>query len=353
MAELFHRYGTTLGLGALLAGGATPVKNWSGDKGDFPLSRLRKLREKVIASRVIRDYGCSGCPVRCGGEVRAKEGEAPRPEYEVLGSLGPLLLNDDLDVIIEVYHLCNLFGLDVIETGTAIAWAIESFERGKLSTEDTGGVDLKWGDGPAILKLAQLIAFGYGIGELLSHGVARTSQQLGGEEWAVHVGGQAPGMWRPAYDPYYGLAYISDPTPGRHTAGSAIWGSSWGDGFPLKGITAAGRAPGERQSLWSNFIQVVNSLGLCLFYLDLGEISLPELILAATGRSYLNAELLETGRRIQSLRRLFNLREGFPPQDPCLHHRLKIGLEADVEAWRSQYFRAMGWSPEGRPALKV
>lgn len=351
MVELFHKYGTTLGLGVLVTSGATPIKNWAGRREDFPLSKARRLGEKAIASRVIRDYGCAGCPVRCGGEVRVKEGEARRPEYEVLGSFGPLLLNSDLDTIMELYHLCNLYGLDVIEVGTAIAWAIEGFERGRLGVEDTGGIELRWGDSTAIMKLARLIVCGYGIGELLSQGVASACRKFGGEEWAVHVGGQAPGMWHPRYDPYYGLTYISDPTPGRHTAGNAAWGSSWGDSFPLKGISIKGRAPGERQALWSNFIQVVNSLGLCLFYIDLGELPLPELILAATGWSYLNTELLEIGDKVQSLRQAFNLREDVPPESFSLPPRLQEGLKADIESWRRQYYRAMGWGPEGRPRI--
>jgi aldehyde:ferredoxin oxidoreductase len=355
--RLFHQYGTTLGLALLTQSGDTPVKNWSGSsERDFPSQRCHRISDHNVIRYQTGDYGCADCPVRCGAVTRVAQGKfavaaARRPEYEALAALGPLLLNDDVESIIKAYDLCNRYGMDVIEVGAAIGFIIECLERNILSPDATGGMALRWGDSQAIVELVDKIGRREGWSELLADGVGAAARRLGGaaENLAIQVQGQALGMHHPAHSPSLAVTYIADPTPGRHTAGNASFAETRGLSLPLEGInfSTAVKHWGEVQAAWSNYIQVVNCLGICLFSLNLGKLPLPELVAAATGWELSSAELLQTGERIQTLRHLFNLREGFRPSDFRLPQRLHPQLNpSGVEQLRAQYFRAMGWDEE-------
>jgi len=361
MVDLFHRYGTTMWLSLFTELGDTPVKNWSGTARDFPLEQSSRISDRQVVRYLVADYGCADCPVRCGGLVKPEWSPRPqrRPEYEVLAAFGPLLLNDELDTIFRAYDLCNGYGLDAIEVGSAIALLIEAFEEGRLTLADTDGLHLRWGDAAAIIRLVEMTCRCQGLGQVLANGVAQAAKQLGLEDLAMQVHGQALGMHHPLYSPSLAISYLADPTPGRPGSGNATFAEVMNRRLPLEGIELPQvsrfdyQGKGEVQAAWSHYVQVLNCLGVCQFSLSLGGLPLIQLLNAATGWDYTVEELLYAGERVQNLRHLFNLREGHRPEHFKLPARLVHQLDpaVDVDRLLADYFKVMDWDPvTGQPS---
>ena len=360
-ADLFHSYGTTMWLSLFTELGDTPVKNWSGTAGDFPAEQSGRISDNQVVRYVVADYGCSDCPVRCGGLVQPEWSPRPhrRPEYEVLAAFGPMLLNEELDTIFRVYDLCNNYGLDAIEMGSAMAMLIQAFEEGRLTVGDTDGLFLHWGDAATIVKLMEMTCNYQGLGQVVANGAAQAAKQFGLEDLAMQVHGQALGMHHPLYSPSLAIAYVADPTPGRPGSGNATFAEVMNRQLPLEGIKLpqVGRfdyqGKGEVQAAWSHYTQVLNCLGICQFSLFLGGLPVIQLLNAATGWNYATEELLRTGERVQNLRHLFNLREGHRPEHFKLPARLVHQLDpaVDVDRLLADYFKVMGWDPvTGQPS---
>ncbi len=163
--KTWDAYGTGAGTAALGLMGETPVKNWGGAGAlDMGEARLTKIATFTFDAKYnVKKYACAQCPLGCGAHYRVDEGKWPvgetdRPEYETLGAFGSMILNDDVESIIKCNDICNRNGLDTISVGATIAWAVECYENGLLSREETGGIELTWGNGEAIVAAAQAIA---------------------------------------------------------------------------------------------------------------------------------------------------------------------------------------------------
>ena len=160
--------------------------------GDALLQKTDRLR-----------HGCVGCPVACEHRFEpptAHSGtRAVRLEYQSVYALGPLCGIHDLPVIIDAAALCDTLGMDTVSMGATIAWAMESFERGVLTIEQTGGLDLTFGNSAALIECIQLTARREGLGVLLDGGSLRAAQSLGGgsEVWTMQV----KGLEMPGYEP--------------------------------------------------------------------------------------------------------------------------------------------------------
>ena len=147
--KLWGAYGT----GGMTAGaglsGDSPVRNWGGVGAlDMGEQSLTKLATFTFDSRYnTRKYACAQCPLACGAHYKVDDGKWPvgetdRPEYETLAAFGSMILNDDVESIIKCNHVCNRFGLDTISVGAAIAWAVECYENGLITQNETGGIEL-------------------------------------------------------------------------------------------------------------------------------------------------------------------------------------------------------------------
>ena len=217
----FRKWGTTTINQIGLVTGDTPVKNWGGVGRDYPMATVNPDR---LLSRTPKQYHCYSCPLGCGATGPGAEGdsETHRPEYETSTTFGALLLNKDLDGIFTVNELLNRAGMDSISAGAIVAFAIECFENGVITGQDTGGLQLSWGNTPAMIQLVKLMIAREGIGDVLADGVKVAAERIGrgAERFAMHAGGQELPMHDPKSDPGYGVHYIVEPTPGRHTVGS-------------------------------------------------------------------------------------------------------------------------------------
>ena len=172
----------------------------------------------------LNGYGCYACPVRCGALVQVKEGpfatkgEVHRPEYETLAALGALCLNDSVESVIRANEICNLYGLDTMAVGNAIAFAMECYENGLIGKKDTDGIELTWGNSKAVVALAEKMAKREGFGAVLADGVEKAAQRIGkgAEKYAMHVHGHRIPYHDPRNSPCKGTIYMADAQPAGH-----------------------------------------------------------------------------------------------------------------------------------------
>jgi aldehyde:ferredoxin oxidoreductase len=374
-AELLMKQGTCGLTGGLVASGATPVKNWR-YTGTQSFTNLEKIADAdAILSYQKRKYHCANCPIACGGIFNVTTGKYPvgethKPEYETIGAFGTMCMCDDLESIIKLNDMCNRSGLDTISAGTALAFAMECFENGIISESDTDGIQLTWGNAEAMIAMTEKIISREGFGDILADGVKIAAEKIGkgAEEFAMHVGGQEPGLHNALFLPSRGTGFVCDPTPGRHTA-APMARIDGGPGqfapYPELKIEEFDRyaysGKGPLSATASNYLQVGSSTGVCLMpMMFFGNFPLVEFFNAVTGWDLDIAEVLTTGARIQTLRQSFNIREGIQVSDVKLPERMLgrppqaegpvAGVSIDVENLAREYRQAMGWDPEsGQP----
>jgi len=376
MVSIFKTYGTTAGNVFSGSSGDTPIKNWAGNsKEDFPTERLNKISAGEIDKFKEKDFGCFSCPVRCGAIMKVPEldiEETHRPEYETCAAFGPLLLNDDLMSIFTLNELCNRAGLDTISAGGTVAFAIECFENGLLSRDDTDGLELTWGNSQEIIKLVNMIINREGIGDILADGCKRASEKIGkgSEKYAITSLGQELGMHDSKFMSSLGLSFAFDPTPGRHTTSSIdmvamgpLGRNDLIEGFILpKNFRKMGDERFEAHMLVNSLSQFSNSLGLCMFSSMFSKYPLIDLIKAATGWDISIEELIKIGLRIQTLRQAFTIREGVilaenelpgraigdPPFESGPHKGKTIDYKSDYLGLCEKF----GWNPKNGYPLK-
>ncbi len=340
----------------------TPVKNWGGKKEDFPQERVNKISGEEMEKFKQKPYGCFSCPIRCGAIMKVPEigiEETHRPEYETSAAFGHLLLNDDLMSIFLINDLCNRAGIDTISAGTTVAFAIECYENGILTKEETDGLELKWGNSQAITELVKKMINREGIGDILADGVKIAVEKLGkGNEYAIHCSGQEPGMHSPKYYKSLGASFAFDPTPGRHTTASLDMlvqgplitpnGLFEGIGLP-KRFKREGDDRDEAEKIVAALWQFTSSIGLCEFAYFMQKYPLFELINAVTGWNLIPDEAILAGRRIQTLRQAFTIREGINVMETKIPERI-VGV--DYLADYKGYCQKMGWNAENGYPLK-
>jgi aldehyde:ferredoxin oxidoreductase len=368
MAQALMKHGTCGFTSALVASGATPVKNWrlAGEQA-FPTVKRVADGDAVIRFQT-RKYGCANCPIACGGICDVSEGKYPvgevhKPEYETIGAFGPLCLCDDLEAIIKLHDMCNRSGLDTISAGHVLALAMECFEKGILNESDLDGIRLTWGNGPAMVALLHKVIRREGIGDVLADGVRIAAAKIGrgADACAVHVGGQEPGLHSALFLPSRGTGFVCDPTPGRHTAAPmARLEGGPGAYAPYPELTIdkferyAYTGKGPMSATASRYLQVGNCAGVCVMpFMFFGNYPLIELLNAVTGWGMDVAEALTAGARIQTLRQSFNLREGIRPEQVQLPDRMLgrppqeagplAGVTVDVDRLAREFRQAMGW----------
>lgn len=362
---VMRQYGTCGSMAGLTMKGDTPTKNWSGTaEVDFPT--VGKISDDEVIRLEYKKAACWRCPMACGGLTRVEEGEfacdGHKPEYETLGAFGAMCLNDNLESINLCNDLCNRAGLDTIGTGATVAFAIECFENGLISREDTGGLELRGGNAGAIVELTRLIGRREGFGEVLADGARKAARRIGrgAEQYAIHVGGEELPMHDPRLVPSAATSYKMDATPGRHTQVST-WISELGAGPPdlVEQPQPQHHYPGKGKAHMTvnNYFHVGQSAGLCMFVLlTLKPDFVTDSLTYATGRRFTLDDVLTIGARIAALRTAFNLREGIrnvdlqvPRRvlgDPPLKHGPTAGRTVDLEAQVEDYLEAMGWDPK-------
>jgi aldehyde:ferredoxin oxidoreductase len=365
---VYKTFGTSMGNTISAETGDSPVKNWKGiGMYDFPFSVSQNLSTIEISKYKVKDYGCFSCPIQCGGILKVPElnlEETYLPEYETCCSFGALLLNNDLLSIFEINELCNRAAIDTISTGATVAFAIECFENGILTKNDTNGLELSWGDSRTIIDLVKKIIKREGIGDILADGCDVAAKRIGrgSEKYAMTSLGSEIAMHNPRIFPSLAFTYAFDPTPGRHTAASIDMLNigkidKFQKGFKLpKGWRNDNKKWSRGQKMVTCFHQSLSSVGLCQFSTLFGEYPFLDLINSSTGWNLSMEDVIEVGLRIQTLRQAFTLREGINSANNNLPERIigkppddkgpTKGISIDYKMYFEDFCREMGWDPE-------
>ncbi|MEM1585841.1 MAG: aldehyde ferredoxin oxidoreductase family protein [Candidatus Bathyarchaeia archaeon] len=362
-------YGTARGVVAFEEMGNLPIKNWM--KGRFPGAEKisgAKMAETILVSK----KACFACHIACGRYIKISEGpyaplEGYGPEYETIAALGSLCMNDNLEAIAKANDLCNRFGLDTISTGATIAFAMECYERGIITKDDTGGIDLRWGDPDAIIKVVELIGRREGIGAILGEGSMRAAEKIG--RGADRYAMQVKGLEIPMHSPYrfkeMGLQYAVSERGACHLRGLSMLPARGillpdiGFDKQVNGFTIEGKA--HLVKVMQDVCRIVDALGLCKFIYLFGGVplrELPRLYTAVTGWEMTLDDLIRAGERIWILQRIFNVRMGVRRKDDILPKRFleeplnegaAKGQIIELEPMLNEFYAERGLDHEGRP----
>lgn len=375
--------GTASGVPFQQMTGGLPTRNWS--SGVF--EDFESISGETMSATILKERDtCYACVTRCKRVVEIKEGKYkvdPRyggPEYESIACLGSYCGIGDLAAIAYACELCNRWGLDTIGTGASIAWAMECFEHGLITTEDTGGLTLRFGDADLMIELVEQIAFRRGFGAVLADGSARAAQKIGKgtEAFVVAVKGAELPAHMPEVKRSLALIYAVNPFGADHQSHEHD-PSYTEDASDLEksrlamlGLTQ----PRDMRTLdeekvkyaWQTqkVFSLTDTLSVCQFdwgpaWELYGPEHFPQVVKAVAGWDMTLDELLLAGERRIQMMRAFNQREGFSRADDTLPRRVyepKVGGATDgvavtpeeLERGKDIYYRLAGWSQEtGNP----
>ncbi len=351
----YREIGTVANLAVFNQLGALPTRNFQ--QATFEHAE-GVSGESLTENSFSRKQGCASCTIRCERLFKSLSGDEQRLEYETLFALGPLCGVQDPEIVLQAARLCDHYGIDTISTGGTLAWAMECAEKGILPEVAEQG--LRFGQGEALLRMISLIAERSDLGAVLAEGSRRAAALTGDEaaHWAMHV----KGLEMPGYEPRslktMALGLAVSPRGACHNRSGAYEADFSGSVDRLKGD--AGRGALVKAS--EDFNATLDSLIVCKFlrkcFHDFYSES-AELVERVTGWSYSDADLRRTGERISTLKKLFNIREGWQPADDWLPMRLLSepirdgvaqGVELSADELREMiesYYCARDWNENG------
>jgi len=346
--------------------GNFPHKNWA--LSDWE-EGAKKICGQEMAKTILKGrYSCRDCPIGCGRVVKVTEGpfapvDGGGPEYETIAALGSNCLVDNLEAIAKANELCNRYGLDTMSTGGVIGFAMEAYEKSLINIKDTGGIELKWGDGKAVIKMVEKIAKREDIGKLLGEGVKEAALGIGKNsiEFAIHTKGLEPSYHDPRCFFSQALSYATTNRGACHN-GSQSHSCEMSNTQPDIGIDK----PQDRHQLegkaeftikLQNLMCMFDSIVMCNFMHASGAIkvhSMVNLLNYVTGLDLDIKEFMKIGERIFNLQRLYNVRCGISRKDDTLPSRFLTlkrnrGKLPPLGELLSDYYEYRGWNEEGIP----
>jgi len=358
---IFPKVGTMMTVDLTQETGTLPTRNWQENSFDQAAS----INGEAFLRYTLRPRACFACPIGCSRDTKTivdgKEYVTEGPDYETIYALGANCSISDPEVIIAADKLCDDLGIDTISLGVTASFAMECFERGLITREDTGGIDLRFGNGDALLKLVPMIAQREGVGDVLAEGVKRVSEKLDGSaDFAIHV----KGLELPGYDPRgmkgQGLTYALADRGGCHVRSNTLRTELLGLPEPIDRYDYKGKAKMVRE-LQLNYA-LFDCVITCLFgAFAIAPQDYAEAISAITGWSLTQEDLRTIAERAWNLTRLFNIREGFNRKDDTLPGRLfeeasttgpSKGQVVDRESFEKMlddYYEEAGWDNNGIP----
>jgi len=377
--ELIRKYATSLSdfgtgvgmLGSTLSGNL-PTRNFR----DGYFERAEEIGAESIRDKIrIGMEGCYACSVRCKKVCEVKEPYVADPayggpEYETFAAVGSNCGVSDLRAIARAHHICHANGIDTISMGATIAFAMECFEEGLITKKDTGGLELRFGDGDAMVKLAEMIAAREGLGDVLAEGTKRAAQVIGGgaEKFVMAVKGVEMGMHEPRLKFGLGLGFCVIPHGGDHNApglqdtlyekeGRPMLFArelGWLEPMPANDLSPRKVAFFRDLNCWR---ALMDCAVMCIF-VPWSAQQVSDIVSVTTGWNTTVYECLKVGERAVTMARLFNMREGLTRADDMLPDRFfsPPGLGAlakanqavdrgQLEQAKSFYYSLMGWNP--------
>jgi aldehyde:ferredoxin oxidoreductase len=358
--EMLRKVGTPGIVDLSHGGGLLPTRNFQ--TGMF--ANVSKINSDALVDTVLirHQSTCYSCSIGCRNVSEVKDGKyaglkGEGPEYETLALCGANMGIDDIRTILKFNEECSNVGIDTISAGNICAWAMELYERGIITKKDTDGLELTFGNADAAVQLPRLIAERRGFGNVLAEGVARAAKMVGkdSDRYALHV----KGLEYPGYDPRgtfgMGLAYATADRGADHNRAWPVGYDAFGklDPFTTEGKAELCQTDQIRTSVkWSTTMCdfLAANLALCA-----------RLINAACETNHTEDTLKVVGRRIWTMARLINSREGFSRKDDTIPKRIymeplpegnpkgKVLSQEDFQKMLTEYYQLWGWDDQGRP----
>jgi aldehyde:ferredoxin oxidoreductase len=398
--KIMGKFGTAMAMNGQSASGQLPTYNYTSGtfegvekiSGEEQYNTILRGAKEGKQDKLGRDT-CFSCPIRCKRVVEIDNDNIqvdPRyggPEYESMAMLGSNCGIDDLEAIAKANELCGKFGMDTISCGATVAWAMECFEKGLISEEDTGGLTLKFGNVPAFLKIIEMIGKREGFGDLLAEGTVRAAKVVGqgSEKMVVASNKQDFPAHMPRVKVSLGVNYATNPYGACHmTSGHdpmyekqpAADGQEGPAEVPpplaMLGLTS----PTEPRSLGAekirfmriteDFQSAIDCLSWCLFVSGaMGglfvPLEMPQIINSVTGWDMTFDEFIKVGERKFNMMRLFNARDGYDSSKDVIPERMFTPMQGGVsdgfkldeeecEQAKVEFYKQRGWDPEtGNP----
>ncbi|MBP7017731.1 MAG: aldehyde ferredoxin oxidoreductase family protein [Smithellaceae bacterium] len=366
ISQVLRDYGTSGNLEGHMYDGDVPVRNWT---SNFDEEMANALTGSTLSEKFLkRTATCAYCVIACKRIIQIDEGpfavaEGPGPEYETVVSFGCLQGTSDLAAVCKAARICNDLGMDTISAGATIAWAMEAYEKGHLTNEQTDGISLKWGDMETVVNriLPAMAARNGKLGALLSMGSAAAARAIGGQ--SIEYTAQSKGLEAPMHDPRGGhghaVAYAVSPRGACHVQTAMHFMETGACNYPeigfefdLEALTHEKKA--ETMVLAAAIGSIENSACLCQFAdRSLTLLEIVELINAAAGYGYDVSSMMEAGLRIFHLKRCINYRFGLNASHDDLPPRLKepardgytAGVEINFDEMKNKFYELMEFDP--------
>jgi aldehyde:ferredoxin oxidoreductase len=367
----FSKTGTPCVVDVTTGLGIFPINNWTATgESDYVPHLGIAAQDKMIVDRVF----CDSCQVGCSQVKMVKSGPyagylSEGPEFETTYSLGSSLGIKDISAVIAADRLCDEYGMDTITAGVSIGFAMELYEKGILTSKDTGGIELKFGNDKAMIEMLRQMAFKEGFGAILAEGTKKAAEIIGKgvEKYAINV----KGLELPAYDvrgaKAHGLNFATAYNGADHCRGYAFQ-EIFGIPVPEAVDRFAYKGKGKLTK-WNQDTRcaATDCPTMCGFILDMaipGDAcqKIADLVSAVTGIAFSAEEVQRVGERVNNIGRLFNIREGFTRREDALPPRLmsepiKAGAskgqmvtQEGLDQMLDEYYEARGWDKNGVPS---
>ena len=370
-------YGTQVLMNVINEVGAMPTRNMREVQFEgaskISAEAMHEPRESDGKPNLVTNAGCFGCTIACGRISTIDQGHFSienKPqywgasgglEYEAAWALGSDTGVDDIDALTYANFICNEDGIDPISFGSTVAAAMELYEMGVITKEQTGGVELKFGSAEALTWATEVTCKGEGFGQELGLGSKRLCDKYGHPELSMTVKGQE----FPAYDPRgiqgMGLTYATSNRGACHLRSYTV--SSEVMGVPVKTDPLTTEGKPELVKAFQDATAIVDSSGLCVFTTfawTLEDIA-PQVAAACDG-DWTPETMLEAGERIWNLEREFNLAAGLTAADDTLPKRLLTepaqtgpakGSVNRLHEMLPEYYEVRGWNEQGEPTAET
>jgi len=371
----FRAHGTTALCESAEALGDMPIKYWEHDVWPEGAKKLGAPNYTKVLN--AKPYPCKFCPIGCHRKIKITEPaeyvqEGIGPEYETLGMMGTNLLIDDPKAVAQGNDMANRLGLDTISAGAMVGFAMECFEKGWITDQDTDGLELKWGDPKVLFALLEQIGNKEGFGAIFAEGILPAAEKISQE--AIEIVVHCKGLDFPSHDARSCISLA--PTYATGTRGACHFRGGCEDvemgGFfiPEIGIKEGMFKFFERenQSLLAakcqDYFALLNSLVLCAFMVDGGDMpfsGVKDLFNAITGWDYSIEDLIEAGERIFTVQRLINIRDGYNAATDVLPKKMlqpakegfRAGKVPPFKELMEDYYNLRGWDENGEPTQRT
>jgi aldehyde:ferredoxin oxidoreductase len=354
-----HDLGTAQLVETVNSRGFWPTRNFS--QGFF--EEGYKLDGQAMKEEIVTgNASCYACPIACGKNTRIESSRygamiMEGPEFETIGLLGANCGISDWQSLGAATRICDINGIDTMSAGACLSMAMECFQRGIIDKKDTGGLELTFGNGEAVVAVLEMIVQRRGIGAVLAEGVRSAAEHFGTPDAAIHSKGLSPGAYDPRGAKGMALTYATSSKGAHHMFATTFGAEIAADNR----LEESGKGELQRNHQFS--MCVVDTLGMCsTMRIGLSQEDMAEGLEAVTGLKLNPDDLNLIAERIINLERMYNARLGLARKDDTLPQRFlteafaegeSAGQTVDLEILLDEYYREMGWDENGIPTSQT